>query len=85
MVLNRVIVQVERLLRHETAKDRVIVELQQETEIQYLQPRLLFDRRIFDSEMYLRNRSATFQFAPPYIGGKAFCPRCPLVSTHHHM
>ncbi|XP_024382200.2 uncharacterized protein [Physcomitrium patens] len=65
---------VERLLRHETAKDRVIVELQQETEIQYLQPRLLFDRRIFDSEMYLRNRSATFQFAPPYIGGKAFCP-----------
>jgi len=63
---------VERLLRPH--KDRVIVELQQETEIQFLQPRLLFDRRIFDSELYQRNRSATYQFAPPYIDGKAFCP-----------
>jgi potassium large conductance calcium-activated channel subfamily M alpha protein 1 len=63
---------VERLLRPD--KDRIIVELQQETEIQYLQPRLLFDRRIFDSELYQRNRTATYQFAPPYIDGKAFCP-----------
>jgi hypothetical protein len=63
---------VERLLR--PIKDRVIVELQQETEIQYLRPRVTIDRRIFDTEMYRRNRVATFQFAPPYMDGKAFCP-----------
>lgn len=63
---------VERLLR--PIKDRVIVELQEETEIQYLRPRVTFDRRIFDTEMYRRNRVATFQFAPPYMDGKAFCP-----------
>ncbi len=64
--------KVERLLR--PIKDRVIVELQEETEIQYLRPRVTFDRRIFDTEMYRRNRVATFQFAPPYMDGKAFCP-----------
>ncbi|CAK9193104.1 unnamed protein product [Sphagnum troendelagicum] len=63
---------VERLLR--PIKDRVIVELQQVTEIQYLRPRVTFDRRIFNTEMYRRNRVATFQFAPPYMDGKAFCP-----------
>ncbi|KAH8961722.1 hypothetical protein BDL97_05G064000 [Sphagnum fallax] len=63
---------VERLLR--PIKDQVIVELQEETEIQYLRPRVTFDRRMFDTEMYRRNRVATFQFAPPYMDGKAFCP-----------
>jgi potassium large conductance calcium-activated channel subfamily M alpha protein 1 len=66
------LLKVERLLR--PIKDRVIVELQEETEIQYLRPRVTFDRRMFDTEMYRRNRVATFQFAPPYMDGKAFCP-----------
>jgi hypothetical protein len=70
--LLRTLLQVERLLR--PIKDRVIVELQQVTEIQYLRPRVTFDRRIFNTEMYRRNRVATFQFAPPYMDGKAFCP-----------
>ncbi|KAJ7570310.1 hypothetical protein O6H91_01G114400 [Diphasiastrum complanatum] len=63
---------VERLLSFQP--ERVIVELQQELQIQYLRPKFKIDRLPFDPKMYHRNRDASFQFAPPYIQGKGFCP-----------
>ncbi|CAM6114203.1 unnamed protein product [Calypogeia fissa] len=64
---------VERLLK--PVRERIIVELQQEAAFQYLRPKLFIDQRQFFSEMYQRNRVGTFQFAPPYIEGKTFCPQ----------
>ncbi|KAJ7570308.1 hypothetical protein O6H91_01G114300 [Diphasiastrum complanatum] len=63
---------VERLLSFQ--RERVIVELQQELQIQYLRPKFKIDRLPFDPNLYHRNRDASFQFAPPYIQGKGFCP-----------
>lgn len=63
--------QVERL---SVQSSRVIVELQQEAEIQYLRPKLEFDGQCFYPSMYRRNQAAKFQFSPSYIEGKGFCP-----------
>ncbi|KAL2636366.1 hypothetical protein R1flu_007845 [Riccia fluitans] len=71
---------VERLLR--PAEQRIIVELQQETTFQYLRPKLYIDRRQFCADMYRRNRVGVFQFAPPYIEGKAFCPQTLAFLTY---
>ncbi|BBN03962.1 hypothetical protein Mp_3g00930 [Marchantia polymorpha subsp. ruderalis] len=71
---------VERLLR--PVGERIIVELQQEAAFQYLRPKLYIDRRQFFAEMYRRNRVGTFQFAPPYIEGKTFCPQTLAFLTY---
>ncbi|KAL3677579.1 hypothetical protein R1sor_027527 [Riccia sorocarpa] len=70
---------VERLC---PARERIIVELQQETTLQYLRPKLYIDRRQFSPYLYRRNRVGIFQFAPPYIQGKAFCPQTLAFLTY---
>ena len=63
---------IERLLH--PVQGRLIVELHQETEIQFLRPKLRINPRRFDQFLYDRNRSATFLFAPAFVEGKGFCP-----------
>jgi hypothetical protein len=62
---------IERLLH--PMQGRLIVELQQETEIQLLRPKLRINPHRFDQQLYNRNRSATFLFAPAFVEGKGFC------------
>eukprot|EP01018_Ginkgo_biloba_P025839 Gb_05212 [translate_table: standard] len=70
--INNVLIaaNVERLL-HPT-RDRIVVELQQESEIHYLRPKFHMNRKRFDPEIYARNPAADYMFSPPYIEGKGF-------------
>ncbi|XP_024525362.1 calcium-activated potassium channel subunit alpha-1 isoform X2 [Selaginella moellendorffii] len=68
----RIAANVERLIS--PARGRVIVELQQENQIQFLRPKFNIDARLFHTGMYHRDHTGRFQFAPPYIEGKGFSP-----------
>ncbi|EFJ25888.1 hypothetical protein SELMODRAFT_441904 [Selaginella moellendorffii] len=63
---------VERLVS--PARDRVLVELQQENQLQFLRPHYKIDAMQFHHKDFQRNSDAKLQFCPPFTAGKGLCP-----------
>ncbi|XP_024516267.1 calcium-activated potassium channel subunit alpha-1-like isoform X2 [Selaginella moellendorffii] len=63
---------VERLLS--PARNRVLVELQQEIQLQFLRPHSRNHTVQFQPKTLQRDRDARLQFAPPFAEGKGLCP-----------